>query len=142
MIFQCMYLFTEKVYCHFLYKHENNSSLWTYHTRDSFAMTYKIFVLTPSLTLHNLGCRTTSIHSMCRNKILTIWRPTQSENMSCTTTLKAITVYSWSPELMQCSGSMNSQKNCENPILSYFQVTDKLRHEMLALMSQSKFLQL
>lgn len=58
-------------------------------------MTYEVLILTPSLTLHNLCCGTTSIHSMCRNKILAIWRPTQSKNMRCTSTLKAITACSF-----------------------------------------------
>lgn len=70
---------------------------YSHHTSDCFPMSHKIHFHLPAIPLQDLSYRPWIIHGMCWYHVVTIWRPTKPQNMSCST---AISKWLWNKSLL------------------------------------------
>jgi len=65
----------------------------TYHNSDGFAMADKVLLGLPAVlisTLNNLCRGARVVHRVCRDNVLAVGRPVQTQDVRCSTTLHNI----------------------------------------------------
>lgn len=59
-----------------------------HHHGDSFTVAHKVHISLPAISLHNLSGGAGVVHCMSRHKILTVWRPGQTQDVGRPTALR------------------------------------------------------
>jgi len=98
----------------------NNNNINTYYDCDGFAMAGKVLCRLPTVlvpTLDDLCRRSWVVHGVCRDDVLTIGRPVQSQHVCCTTALHNAFRYCDGSPLASCL--INAQ-----PLLAHRPATD------------------